>query len=214
MLGVRFLRGAEPVSVALGELFDSCLELLLRARFELSGSFARHSEAPADLGQAELVLAVGHQPLFRDVALAFVESGNRAFHRVADAAVELGRRKYRLLIDAAGDEQVAECSVRAIERLRVERNVARLEPPEHALYRFFGEAERLGEQRIRFGAVADLVGDANALAAELEEHLGAQCARTATDETPRTDHVIQDVRANPVRGVRDETRSAILVELS
>src|SRR5215203_6746957 len=95
------LRRAQPVAVSLRELLDAGAELFLRAGFELTRSFARDAEPATDLGEAELVFAVGHQAFFRDIALAFVEYANCVLHRVADATIELRGRQNRFLIVVA-----------------------------------------------------------------------------------------------------------------
>src|SRR5690606_39708108 len=76
---------------------------------------------------------------------------------------------------------------------------ARCSPSLHAALPIF---QAFGEQLVGVLAFADQVRDANAFASQLEEHLGAERARADAHEAPRTDDVVQRVRADPVGGVR------------
>src|SRR4051812_43101897 len=50
-------------------LLEAPLQLRLGARFELTGAFARHAEAPSDLCERELLRIVRHHPNLDDEAL-------------------------------------------------------------------------------------------------------------------------------------------------
>jgi hypothetical protein len=79
---------------------------------------------------------------------------------------------------------------------------------------FGGRVELLGEHPVALLAFAHEARDARALAAKPEEHLGAQRARADPDQAPGVDHMVEDVRPDPVRRVRDEAVSAVGIILA